>query len=183
MGHDERRRRGRRVTIRVVLVVLVVGAAFSAITARLFVWPARGAPTHADAIVMLGGHGPRLDEALVLARAHIAPNLVISQGATSQYCPPATEKDGVTIICFHPKPRTTQGEAEYVGRLAAQNHWRSLVLVTTRPQDTRARLRMGRCFNGDIHVATAPLPKHEWPFAIAYEWGALLKALVWQRSC
>jgi hypothetical protein len=93
------------------------------------------------------------------------------------------DNDGVHVICFHPRPKTTQGESEYVGRLAASYRWRSIVLVTTRPQDTRARLRMGRCFNGDIHVVTAPLPKREWPLAILYEWGALVKALVLQRGC
>jgi hypothetical protein len=58
-----------------------------------------------------------------------------------------------------------------------------MVLVTTTPQDTRARIRIGRCFAGQVYVVTAPLPAHEWPYTIAYEWGAIVKALFIQRSC
>ena len=163
--------------------VLVI--AFVAATARLYVWPARGAPAHADAIVMFDGSGARLPVALGLARAHVAPNLVVSR--SSQYwvqdnrCAPAIP--GVKVICFVPSPLTTQGESELAGRLADQYHWRSVILVTTRPQDTRARLRMRRCFSGHLYVVTAPLPISQWPLAVAYEWAATLKAVFVQRSC
>ncbi|HYA50536.1 MAG TPA: hypothetical protein VEG33_05145, partial [Streptosporangiaceae bacterium] len=73
--------------------------------------------------------------------------------------------------------------AEFTGRLARQYHWRSVVLVTTTPQDTRARLRVRRCFPGSIYVMTAPLPAYRWPYALAYEWGATIKALLLQRGC
>ena len=36
---------------------------------------------------------------------------------------------------------------------------------------------------GSVYVITAPLPASSWPYQIAYEWGALLKALVVQRTC
>ena len=55
--------------------------------------------------------------------------------------------------------------------------------MTTTPQDTRARLRVGRCFPGSIYVMTAPLRAYEWPYALAYEWGATIKTLLLQRSC
>jgi hypothetical protein len=58
-----------------------------------------------------------------------------------------------------------------------------VVLVTTRVQDTRARLLVGRCFGGSIYVITAPLPAGSWPLQVAYEWGALFKALVLYRAC
>jgi len=89
----------------------------------------------------------------------------------------------VKVICFNPSPATTQGEAEFAGRLARQDHWKSVALVTVAPQDTRARLRMSRCFSGRIYVVTAPLPIGQWPAGIVYESGAMLKALVLQRGC
>jgi hypothetical protein len=89
----------------------------------------------------------------------------------------------VTLICFHPVPPTTQGEAEFVGRLAKKYHWRSIAVVAITPQDTRARLRVGRCFPGRIYVVTAPIRLGTWPYQIAYEWGALIKAVIMQRSC
>ena len=55
---------------------------------------------------------------------------------------------GVRTICFDPNPADTRGEAEFIGRLAKQYRWHSVVLVTTRGQDTRARIIVGRCFGG-----------------------------------
>jgi uncharacterized SAM-binding protein YcdF (DUF218 family) len=168
---------------RTLVILAAVAILFVVATARLFVWPARGAPPHADAIVLFNGQGDRIDEAFALAYAHVAPNLLISRGsrdATNSCSPPIP---GVAVTCFDPDPVTTQGEAEFAGRMATTHHWRSVVLVTSRPQDTRARLRMGQCFGGRIYVATAPLPRRQWPKAIAYEWGAMAKALVIGRSC
>jgi hypothetical protein len=32
-------------------------------------------------------------------------------------------------------------------------------------------------------VVTAPIRLGTWPYQIAYEWGALIKAVIMQRSC
>jgi hypothetical protein len=61
--------------------------------------------------------------------------------------------------------------------------WRSVVLVTTPDQDTRSRIRFGRCFAGRISVVTTTLPAYQWPYQIAYQWAATFRALVLQRSC
>jgi uncharacterized SAM-binding protein YcdF (DUF218 family) len=170
---------------RTLIVLALAGTVLAGATARLFVWPARGAPGHVDAIVLFNGRGgrTRTDEALALAYAHVAPNLLMSRGSVDATwsCSPPIE--GVTVTCFDPDPATTQGEAEFAARMAARHHWRSMVLVTDRTQDTRARLRMGRCFNGRIYVATAPLRNRDWPKALTYEWGALAKAIVVERGC
>ena len=165
--------------------MVVVLAGVVALTARLFVWPEQGMPAHVDAIVMFNGSGGRLDTALRLGWKQRSPTLVISRGSAywghGSICAP--KMPGVTVICFYPDPATTQGEAEFAGRLAQRYHWHSIALVTTTPQDTRARLRMKRCFSGDVYVVTAPLPVQDWPYALAYEWGATLKALFLQRAC
>ena len=118
-----------------------------------------------------------------LASAGVSPNLAVSVDSPLKagQCPPTIA--GVTVYCFVPYPATTQGEARYAAQLADKKHWRSLILVTNTPQDLRARLRMGRCYGGKIYVATSPLPGHEWPGAVIYEWGATLKALLLERSC
>ena len=163
------------------LGVIVLGAA----TARLFIWPDRGMPTHVSAIVMLNGPGNRLDTALDLAWRHRAPYVVISRGSSywgrGSICGPRIPR--VKIICFDPDPATTQGEAEFIGRLATKYRWQSVALVTISPQDTRGRMRVERCFAGPVYVTTAPLSPSAWPYQIAYEWGAFVKALVFQRSC
>ena len=156
---------------------------FCAVTARLFVWPATGMPARVSGIVMLAGPGDRLAVATQLAREQRAPVLVVSRGWMGYGGPCPSAIQGVRIICFNPDPGNTRGEAEAIGRLARRYGWHSVALVTTRPQDTRAWIQVGRCYGGSIYVATAPLTWSDWPYQIAYGWGALAKALVVQRSC
>jgi hypothetical protein len=181
VGRIPRRRssRWRRVLFVAMVVVLVCGA----VTARLFVWPAQGMPSRVSAIVLLAGPGNRFGVAVDLARQHRAPMLVVSQGQHGYggSCPSPTP--GVKLICFDPDPGNTRGEAEFVGRLARRYHWTSVVLVSSRAQDTRARLVVRRCFGGPVYVVTGTLPLSDWPYQIAYEWAALFKALVLYRAC
>jgi hypothetical protein len=172
-------RRWRRVAIALAAVIIAV----SALTGRLFVWPAQGMPARVDAIVMLNAPGATLPVALRLARQHRARYLLISQGTVASHyaCPRPVPQ--VKLICFHPSPATTQGEAEFAGRQARLHHWRSVAVVAITPQVSRARLRLERCFGGQVYVMTAPIPLGSWPYEIAYEWGALAKAVVLQRSC
>jgi uncharacterized SAM-binding protein YcdF (DUF218 family) len=176
------RRRFRRVR-RLAYALLAALAAFSVATALLFVWPPQGAPRQASAIVMLQGNGDRLQAAVQLARERRVPVLVISQGRDGYGGPCVPAMPGVRVICFDPEPANTRGEAEFVGRLAKEYHWNSVILVTIRAQDRRARLLTARCFSGSIYVSTAALPLGEWPYEIAYEWGSLVKALVTNQSC
>ena len=176
-----RRRKRRTVVIGTIAAVFL---AFCGLTARLFIFPASGMPARVDAIVMMAGPGDRYSTALRLASEHRAPVLVISRGSdfvTSGPCAPPIP--GVREICFDPRPDTTQGEAEYAARLARQYHWHSITLVTITPQDSRARLRMERCFSGHVYVMPAPIPASFWPYELAYEWGATIKALTINRSC
>ena len=162
---------------------MVLVAMVGAVSGRLFVWPAQGMPARVDAIVVLGGPGDRLGKGLELAHQGRAPVLVISEGLLipPHVCGP--QGQALKVICFQPEPATTQGEAEFAGRLARQYRWRSMVLVTTPDQDTRARIRFGRCFDGSIYVVTTPLPASQWIYHIAYQWAASFKAVVLQRSC
>jgi DUF218 domain len=156
---------------------------FCAATARLFIWPVRGMPARVDAVVMLAGPGDRLAAALRLAHERRAPFLVVSRGFNGYGgpCPPPVPR--VSLICFEPNPATTRGEAEFASRLASRYHWHSIALVTSTFQDSRARQRMERCFSGRVYVMTVGLPWSSWPEQIAYEWGATIKMLAWQRSC
>jgi uncharacterized SAM-binding protein YcdF (DUF218 family) len=174
----------------VIGTVAAVFLAFCGLTARLFIFPASGMPAHVDAIVMMAGPGDRFRTALRLASQHRAPVLVLSSGDRG---PNGSGQDpgrpcglpipGVRTICFNPNPDTTQGEAEYAARLARQFHWHSVALVTITAQDSRARLRMERCFSGHVYVMTAPTPAKYWPYELAYEWAATIKALTANRSC
>lgn len=177
-------RRAVRRRLAEALIILLVG--LCAASGRLFIWPAQGMQARVDAIVVLGGPGDRLAKGLELARQGRAPVLVVSEGLPQPTIPGSVcglRGPALKVICFQPEPGTTQGEAEFVGRLAKQYHWRSVVLVTTPDQDTRARIRFGRCFTGSVYVVTTPLPASEWTYQIVYQWAASFKALVLQRGC
>jgi hypothetical protein len=178
-----RRRRFFRIGRRTLIVVLALVAAFCLATALRFVWPAQGGPARVDAIVMLAGDGNTVGTAVQLAEQHRAPMLVISTGHNGfgDPCPPKPR--GVTLTCFEPNPANTRGEAEYIGKLAARYHWRSIIVVAIPPQDIRARMLIGRCFGGSIHVINGSVIWWDWPYQIAYGWGSLAKALVLNRSC
>ena len=179
-GRSHRRRR-------LAAGALVVLAVFSAVTARLFIWPElEPIPRHVDAIIELGG--PAIDRrdslAIELAREHRADYLVQStttQEAGTHTCLPAIPR--VTILCFYADPNTTRGEAQYIAAEGARLGWRSVILVTTPDQALRARLRTTRCFSGRVYVATAPLPPLSWVQQIPYQWAATVKAFTVERSC
>jgi hypothetical protein len=166
------------------VVAVTLALVFVSLTGRLFVWPARVpvSQAHGDAIVVLNGPDPRWQVALRLAREHAAPVLLLSVSSVRWNCP-SWHEPGVKLVCFTPVPATTQGEARFAGAEARRHGWRSLIVVSSRPQDTRARLRVGRCFRGNVEVVTADPSALEWPYQVLYEWGALFKALVLQRSC
>jgi len=140
-------------------------------------------PGKVDAIVVPGGPGNRIDASLRLARQDRARYLVLSEG---EWVPPGlcgTRVGTARVLCFMPNPDTTQGEAEGTARLAREYRFRSIVLVTTPDQARRAKLRFGRCYSGKIFAVTTPLPLSQWPYQIAYQWGATVKAELLNRDC
>ncbi len=175
--HWTRRSRALMATATVLVV------AFLVLTAVLFVWPATNAPQRVNAIVVLSGSpwSSRWQRGLGLARDGYAPVLVRSDPLWTP-CPRGPAR--VEVICFDPDPATTQGEAVDVARIAAEHHWHRLLVVTIVTQTTRARIRFERCYHGAVlFSAVSPRGVAGWLFNVAYEWGALGKALVLQRGC
>ncbi|MGN6524253.1 MAG: YdcF family protein [Actinomycetes bacterium] len=178
-------RRKAAVRRRGLFVALLAVIACTLVTLRVFVYPPlRPVPGRVDAIIELGGAGDRDREALRLARAGVAPVLVqstVPQEAGTSRCLPAVHD--VTVMCFHPDPDTTRGEAHWISAQAAQHGWKSVVLVTSPDQAWRAILRVGRCFPGDVYASTTPLPPASWLKQVPYQWVASAKALLVERDC
>ena len=156
---------------------------FLAGSARLFVWPRRDPPAPADAIVVLGGGGRRRPVGYELARRGLAKTLVVSTSDTSKDLRGLPALPGVEVVKFRPLPFSTQGEAEYIAAQARSRGWKRILVVSGRSQITRARLRIGRCYSGELGLLSAPVQVQWLPYDIAYEWAALAKALVLQRGC
>ncbi len=173
----------------VAAVVFVLVVAFCVMTAVLFVYPDLNSPQRSNAIVVLGGHGvPAFDKGVALAKEGYAPNLVLSL-QTWQNCQPyqqylAVNLAKVHVFCFKANPQTTQGEARSIEHFAQQLHWKRVIVVAPTTQASRARLRIGRCYPGQVlEVGFSPRGIGQWLVQFAYEWGAMFKAVVLQPSC
>jgi uncharacterized SAM-binding protein YcdF (DUF218 family) len=144
------------------LLLLVAGLVlgWAVASAVMFVWPPRGSDGRADAVVVLaGGRGPRLSEGLALVRRGTAPVLVVSD-AWSPTWPEANRLCAgrpapVPVVCFHPEPYSTRGEAEAFAKLAARRGWRSVVVVSSRYHLVRARMLFERCYDGRVETASS----------------------------
>jgi uncharacterized SAM-binding protein YcdF (DUF218 family) len=174
---------GRRRVLAAVVVTLVV---FVVMTMQLFVFPATDPPGHVDAIIVLGGTGAPTERAgVLLASKGDAPLLYFSL-RPGQVCRPFTVyiPEKVRGECFYANPQTTQGEARSIARLARTDHWHRILVVATTSQVSRARLRIDRCYAGTVLMYGVDTGGFwQWTYALAYEWRATIKALVWQRGC
>jgi uncharacterized SAM-binding protein YcdF (DUF218 family) len=134
--------------------------AWAVLAAVLFLWPPRHVPQHADAVIVLAGaRGPRLTRGLALVRRGVAPVLVVSDAwsptwvEANRLCAGRTAP--VPVLCFHPVPYSTRGEARSVARLAANHHWASVLVVTSRYHIARAAILFDRCFGGAVYTEGA----------------------------
>jgi len=144
--------------------------------------------TKVDAMVVIGPpDDDRLDEARTLLARGISTQLVISIPAynffgAKRLC--ATPPAGVTTHCFDPNPGTTKGEAEEVRRLAAQFHWNSILVITSKYHVSRARMIFDNCIVGRVEVVSAhkSISPTDWAFQYVYQTAGYVRAFT-QPSC
>jgi uncharacterized SAM-binding protein YcdF (DUF218 family) len=189
------RRRVRRSLGAVGAALVLVVATIGVLSWRWFVRPTVDGPVRSDAIVMFGGAGDRFGEAVRLAEDGWADVVVVSDpragGARytrfGSFCRNDGSRPGYPVhdyeaICFDPETDTTRGEARYVAAMAEERGWHRITLVTTTDQATRARMLLGRCWDGE--VASVVVPTDEARLGrVAYEWGAWLRANLQRRGC
>jgi hypothetical protein len=141
----------------------------------------------ADVIVALGGLPEVAFYADSLFRDGVAKRLLLSNpygvppwGAISPLC--ADPRPRVT--CFVPSPGTTRGEAQEIGRLAAQNGWDDVIVVAPTFHISRARMIVQRCYTGRLRMVE--LRPHRtflwWPWEYVYQTFGYAKAAV-LRGC
>ena len=159
-------------------VLLVV---FCVMTALLFVFPDLNAPERSDAIVVLGGHGaPAFDEGRRAGegglRAPIWCCRCRSGRAARPYGASALHSPRCTSVLQGQPRRRRRARPVRSRPFAKRLHWHRIIVVMPTTQATRARLRIGRCYSGQVlEVACSPggivgLAQ------FAYEWGAMFKA-------
>jgi len=178
MSSPTAHRRRTRAVMAGVLAAIV--AAYVVVTAVFFVAPQTGAVRHPQAVVVLGGYGNRVGAGVRLAHQRHVGTVVLS--TTAHRC--ATHIGGMALICFLPRPLTTQGEGRAIRRLARAHRWDRLLVVAGTTQITRAMLRIDRCYHGQAAFAGVdPTGVLGWIHYIAYDQAAMVKAVVLQPGC
>jgi uncharacterized SAM-binding protein YcdF (DUF218 family) len=171
---------------RLLLVLVVVLAAWAGVAARFVLWPTQDSAGHADAVVVLAGDHLRLGKALELMTRRVAPTLVISDGLApgwrraNRLCRGRTR---FRVVCFRASPYSTRGEAEAVARMAAARGWGSVLVVTSTYHVTRARLLFRRCVDGRVDVTGSTYQRSLIPLEVVLEPVKLIYALVVARAC
>lgn len=176
---------------RLVYLAFILFCGWLALALFLFVWPRQDHPRHAAAIIVLAGDEEhRFPRALELARAGVAPVLVVSDGALSDWAPARElcahpRRQGFKVICFRPAPYSTRGEARGALTLVERNHWHSLLVVTSTYHVYRARLLFERCLAGHARVyATGTSSSRYWlPVNMASETFKLGLVYTTRRGC
>ena len=138
---------------------------------------------------MFGGSGDRFAAAKSLVEAELADTLVISDPHDQPVGQPPTAfavfcggGHRYETICFDPQPRTTRGESRFVADLATKRRWRRLIIVTTTEQAYRARMLVGRCWDGVVDIVVVDTDLNRIG-RVAYEWGATARAVLFRRGC
>jgi uncharacterized SAM-binding protein YcdF (DUF218 family) len=176
---------------RAIIAAAAIVAAWLVACLVLFVWPPAESkpPKHADVVVVLSGDKKRLQPALDLVRAGVAPVLAISTVERTRHWPLARRLcstrryAGARVVCFDAAPFSTQGEARAVARLARERGWRSVVVVTSTFHVTRAHMLFRRCVKVPLFVVGTGSTWWRLPEEWASETGKLLVQLTAQRGC
>lgn len=143
----------------------------------------------ADAVVVLAGeHDGREDYGISLAQRGLAPTVVLSNPYRSndevmrRVCTARYYR--VEVICDQPPQTTTRGEAMMASALAAQRHWRRLIVVTWRFHLPRTRFTFDRCLPRGTTASYVAVPRQYlysvavWELQYLYQYAALAKAAV-----
>lgn len=178
------------VTLVVNCVVLFI---FFAIGLPLYVWPTEDRLQKADAVFVLGTspYAPDTGEAarrvalgIQLVRDGWAPTLVVPGSANTDRNGPGMPCDPKVLQCYEPSPPSTMGEGRALRRLAELNGWRRVIVITFRPQISRARYILERCFSGNLIMLESPadMPLSRWIFEYVYQTAGYIKA-VFDHGC
>ena len=183
---DSRRRRCIRLLV-VSVCLLLIAAGIGGVP--VYVRPQIDQLRHADAIFVLGGpYYARYRVGFDLRSEGLAPTVVVSNPNgpndpfLTDFCGrPHPELD---LHCFVPDPPTTKGEGRELRRLAEQNGWRTVIVVTFRPHLSRARFILEHCFEGDLVMAASPahISAPMWAFQYVYQTAGYLRAAL-QPGC
>lgn len=183
-------RRLQRLLWIATLVVVVVLAAIGGVGYALFGVDRQDPLRKVDAIIVLGGeHDGREQYGIRLAQEGWSKTVVLSNPydhdrTMRELCD--TRVDDITVTCEAPVPSTTRGEAIFTERLAKQNGWSSVIVISWSYHLTRSRYIFRNCFSGETVVRAVPRAYDygpaDWELIYLYQFLGTAKAVV-QGGC
>ncbi len=179
------RARAFRIVIAAMTAAVCLLLVWLLVAVNLFYYPQTASePGRADAVVVLAGAAPeRLPVGRELISAGSAPILVLSttetpgNAVTDTVCRYFTNPG---VRCFSPSPLTTRGEARAIARLAADNGWDEIIVVTSTYHLVRAEANITQCSNARVRmVASDPdLSPGQWLGRFVEETGGVLASFL-----
>jgi hypothetical protein len=166
-----------RQLVAAVAVVAAAAAVVGVIGLPVYVFPPQVSPPPADVVYVIGPPKPwRLELGEQLIREGLADSMVVSVYDVG--VPFCTEEHDFDVLCIHPEPFTTQGEARAIRDLMAENSWDAVTVITTTPHIVRTRLRMEHCVPDGITVIgrATGLDLSGWLYQYTYQTLAFAKA-------
>jgi uncharacterized SAM-binding protein YcdF (DUF218 family) len=134
-----------------------------ALGAWLYVWPPAGTPLPAGPVVVLGGGSDRLERGReIVDEVGAGRELVLSAGSISKWEKAGGSCGDEGVRCVDPYPVNTFGEAVTVDRLAADDGWAQVTVVTSEYHVTRARLLFNRCVDAEVRVVASESDRSVW---------------------
>ncbi len=162
----------------------------------LYVKPQAASPAHADVLFVLGPPDQRMGSAEKLMHQGYAPTHAVSvplgkDGTYDDEICNAQCRHPYQVVCFHPEPFTTQGEARALRDLSAKYGWKRTDVLTAQFHVTRARAIVDRCYKGELHMVAdrrkLPLVSltdfaGSWVYEYLYQTAAFVKVAL-NQSC
>lgn len=145
-----------------VVLLLVVGLVVAAgVTRAWFLQAHTEHPQRVDAVLVLAGADDgRHDLGVELVENGVADDLVISappawhEYVYLDYCQGSRQPESARAWCMLPQPMTTAGEAMTFDRLAQEQGWESVVVVTNRPHAHRTGTIFADCSDAESTVVS-----------------------------
>lgn len=140
-----------------LLVVALGVVAALVVTATVALVPRHDEAGDVDAVIVLGGGGiERFELGTAIATRNGVPLVLSAEGIAQG------EALGVTcdveVLCIHPVPVTTAGEAATMRELADEHAWERIAVATSSFHVNRSRMLFRQCFGDRVDVVGAHSP-------------------------
>lgn len=148
MPESRSTRSGRRAaTTLVVLFTLIIASV------AYVMMPVDDEVGDVDAVISLGGGAVRRVElALQIADENDAALVLSSDAGIWSGGRAGVTCDMADVICTHPEPETTAGEARRMHELAREYDWDRIAVATESFHTNRSRMLFRQCFGDDVDV-------------------------------